>query len=78
GLGLCLVAIWLESDEAFDSESYWNLSLSGDHWLGILMLVLVVVGAGLLLAAVRGSVAVGRRTGCSSSPASSSASSERC
>ena len=57
GLGLCLVSIWLKSEEAFDNVSYWNLSLSGDHWLGILMLALLVVGAALLLAAVTGTLA---------------------
>jgi len=56
GLGLCLIGIWLKSGEAFDSESYWNLSASGDHWLGILMLVLVILGAVLLAGAVAGAI----------------------
>ena len=42
GRVLCLVAIWLTALDG--SPSFWNLSSSG-HALGLLMLILVLVGA---------------------------------
>ena len=47
GLVLAVVGIWL--DAASEAGSYWNLSSSG-HAVGILMLLLVVLNAGLLAA----------------------------
>jgi hypothetical protein len=60
GLILCLIGIWLKTDSAFGGLSFWNLSASGDHWLGILMLLLVVLDAVFVLAAVGGAAPAAR------------------